>query len=92
MICAFCRSVRCMAGIREPGLNWIGSSIQAFRFSGVLEIAPAARVVAAHQVRQVGTESSVGHRARDGVAVDARLLFEDEFSAARVDTLTFRIC
>src|ERR1700680_3397387 len=44
VICAFCRSVRCMAGIKLPGLKVFGSAIHACRLPGVLSVAPAASV------------------------------------------------
>ena len=45
--------------------------------SGVFGACPGGDRLAAHQVRQVGAEAAVGHRAGDRVAVHAGLLLED---------------
>ena len=44
VISAFSRSLRCKAGINEPGLNVSGFAIHAFRFCALFAIMPAAKV------------------------------------------------
>ena len=52
---------------------------------------PRGNRVPAHQVRQIRTEATIGHRARHGVAVDAGGGFEDVLSLGRRVTQVRRL-
>ena len=69
----------------------LGFRIQSRRFSGVFERCAGRDRVSAHQVREVGTESPVGHCARHGVAVDAGGRLEYALSLGNSATCSRRL-